>query len=171
MSDEIRTDRLVLRHARPEDAQRITELVNDPRIYRMVARIPARQTLAQTLGWISSHDARRAADTEHPFAISVNGELVGMTGAHREAAALPFEIGYWLTPGLWGKGIVTEAADAILNWLQGRGERAFVSGYFADNPASGRVLDKLGFMKAGRHKVFCLGRGETVDHYDMAQIA
>ena len=66
---------------------------------------------------------------------------------------------------------VTEAADAVLRWLQARGERAFVSGYFADNPASGRVLAKLGFMRAGRHKVFCLGRGEIVDHYDMAQIA
>lgn len=170
-SERLSTDRLVLRHARPEDAQRITDLIHDPRIYRMVARIPADQSLAQTLGWISGHDAGRKADTDHVYAVTLDDQLIGMTGAHRAAAPLPFEVGYWLAPAHWGKGIMTEAADAILRWLQARGERAFVSGYFADNPASGRVLEKLGFMKAGRHMVFCLGRGEAVDHYDMAQIA
>ena len=65
---------------------------------------------------------------------------------------------------------MTEAASALIDWLRQRGERAFVSGYFADNPASGRVLEKLDFMKAGRMPMFCLGRGETVEHFNVARV-
>ena len=171
MSTTITTSRLTLRHVQPTDAQRITDLVNNPQIYRMVSRISSSQSHAQTLGWISGHDAGRAADTDHPYAIVLDGELIGMTGAHREVTLLPFEIGYWLAPEHWGQGIMTEAAEALLKWLQEHGEQAFVSGYFIDNPASGRVLGKLGFMKADRRQVFCLGRGEAVEHYDMARVA
>lgn len=171
MTTDISTDRLCLRVVTPQDATKVTEIVSDPRIYRMVARISPNQTLAQTLAWIASHDTGRATDTDHVYAITQNGELIGMTGAHRAAPQLPFEVGYWLSPDHWGKGLVTEATDAVMEWLQTRGQRGFVSGYFADNPASGRVLDKLGFMKADRRPVFCLGRGEEVEHYDMAHVA
>ena len=171
MSTELSTDRLLLRAVRPDDAAEITSIIADPRIYRMVARISPDQSLAQTLAWIAGHDAGRASDTDHVYAITLDGKPIGMTGAHRDVAYLPFEVGYWLSPEYWGKGIVTEAADAVLKWLQARGERAFVSGYFVDNPASGRILDKLGFMKADRRHVFCLGRGEEVEHYYMARVA
>lgn len=170
MSTQITTDRLVLRAVEAGDARRITDLVNDPRIYRMVARIPAHQTVAQTLAWIAGHQPRREDNTGHPYAIVDDGELVGITSAHRDTRWLPFEIGYWLSPDRWGKGIMTEATDALMGWLRQRGERAFVSGYLDDNPASGRVLEKLAFMKADRSRVFCLGRGEMVGHVNMARI-
>ncbi|MBR9806435.1 MAG: GNAT family N-acetyltransferase [Alphaproteobacteria bacterium] len=170
MSTEIRTDRLILRPVQPEDAGTITDLVNDPRIYRMVARIPAHQNVGQTLAWITSHEKDRKANLKHPFAITQHGELIGVTSGQREQATLPFNIGYWLSPNKWGKGFMTEATDALIRWLKQQGEKAFVSGYLQDNPASGRVLEKLDFMKADRSRVFCMGRGEIVDHVDMARI-
>ncbi|MEQ3648337.1 GNAT family N-acetyltransferase [Hyphomonas sp.] len=170
MSTEITTDRLALRPVAASDAGRITDLVNDPRIYRMVSRISANQTVAQTLAWISSHEAGRVDDTKHPYAIVADGELVGVTSAHRDGTWLPFEIGYWLSPERWGKGLMTEATEALMGWLKQRGERSFISGYLDDNPASGRVLEKLDFMKAGRMNIFCLGRGEMVGHVNMARI-
>ena len=168
--EELSTGRLVLRPLSPADASRITNLVNDPRIYRMLARVPAHQNVAQTLAWMSSHDSRRAADTAHIFGIESQGSLVGIVSGERERPLLPFNIGYWLAPDCWGRGFMTEATTALVDWLKQRGEQAFVAGYIADNPASGRVLEKLGFMKAGRSRVFCLGRGERVDHFDMARI-
>ena len=169
-TEDIRTDRLALRPLRPEDATRITDLVNDPRVYRMLTRVPAHQNVAQTLAWMSSHDARRTADTAHVFGIESGDALVGVVSGERERRPLPFSIGYWLAPDCWGQGFMTEAATALVDWLKQRGERAFVAGYFADNPASGRVLGKLSFLKAGRMPKFSLGRGETVDHFDMARI-
>lgn len=168
--DELSTSRLVLRPVRPADATRITDLVNDPRVYRMLSSVPAEQNVAQTLAWMSSHDTGRKEDTRHVFGIESAGELVGVVSGERERRLLPFEIGYWLAPDCWGRGFMTEAATALVDWLKQRGEPAFVAGYFADNPASGRVLDKLGFLKAGRMPKFCLGRGEIVDHFDMARV-
>jgi len=166
----LRSERLVLRPLRPADASRITDLVNDPRVYRMLSGVPAHQNVAQTLAWMSPLDARRAADTAHVFGIESGGELVGVVSGERDRPPLPFSIGYWLAPDCWGRGYMTEAAATLIDWLKQRSERAFIAGYFADNPASGRVLSKLGFLKAGRMPKFCLGRGETVDHFDMARI-
>ena len=167
---DLSTDRLTLRPVKASDATRITDLVNDERIYRMLARVPAHQNVAQTLAWISSHDTGRKDDTKHVFAIESDGLLVGMVSGERKSTFVPFNLGYWLAPDVWGRGLMSEAAEALLTWLRQRGERAFVSGYITDNPASGRVLEKLGFMKAGRSRIFCLGRGEAVDHFDMARI-
>ena len=171
MSEEIRTARLLLRRVRPMDAGPITAIIQDPRVHRMLARVAPNQTKAQTLAWIARQDAGAARDTDHVRAIELDGELVGVTGANRSDTGSPFEIGYWLAPHAWGKGLMTEAVGALLEWLEKRGERAFVSGHFADNPGSGRVLQKLGFMNSGRNPVFCLGRGEMVDHLYMARIA
>ncbi len=168
---EFQSKRLEFRRTFPSDAARITELVADPRIYRMLSRVGPTQIEPATLAWLSTHESGQRSDRNHVFAIVADGELVGVTGAERVTIGQPFEIGYWLAPHMWGKGLMTEAAGALKHWLVARGERAITSGYFADNPASGRVLQKLGFMKAGRCPKYCLGRDEMVDHFEMAWIA
>ncbi len=168
---EITTGRLVLRHVTPQDSERITTLVADPRIHRMFASVPPGQTRAQTLAWILTHDRGREADTNHVYALTREGQLIGIIGADRKETSLPFEIGYWLAPGAWGQGYCTEAGAALLGWLTATGRgRALVAGHFTDNPASGRVLSKLGFLPCGRDRRFSAGRGETADHIMMARI-
>ncbi len=172
MTAEISTERLHLRPVTPQDRGRITEVVADPRVHRMLARVPPGQTKAQTLAWIMTHDRGRAEDIDHVYAITKDGVLIGVTGAHRASTDLPLEIGYWLAPEAWGQGFVTEASAALIRWLETRkGARALVSGHFADNPASGRVLYKLGFLPSGRDKMFCAGRGEVADHVLLARIS
>ena len=73
----------------------------------------------------------------------------GMVGLHRRDEPWS-EIGYWLGRNFWGQGIATEAANALLDWAYRiRGDRVVSSGHFADNAASGRVLEKLGFLYTG----------------------
>ncbi len=169
---ELKTSRLVLRAVTPQDSGRITEIVADPRVHRMLARVSPDQTKAQTLAWIITHERGRAEDTDHVFAITLGGDLIGVIGANRADVALPFEIGYWLAPGAWGQGYCSEAGKALIGWLeQRRCARALVAGHFADNPASGRVLAKLGFLPCGRNRMFSAGRGELADHILMARIA
>ncbi len=167
----IETDRLALQRVSPTHAAAAAEIIGDPRVYRMVARIPAGQTLAQTQTWISSQVSGASANTDHTFAIMSDTQLVGMIGAHRKHKWEPFQLGFWLAPASWNKGFATEAAHAVINWLESCGQFGAVSGYFEDNPASGRVLSKLNFMKAGRDVQFCLGRGEFVAHLHMARIS
>ncbi len=169
---DIRTERLHLRPLTPRDSGRVTQVVADPRVHRMLARVPPGQTKAQTLAWILTHERSRAEDIGHVFAITRGGHLLGVTGAHRASTDLPFEVGYWLAPEVWGQGFVTEASAGLIRWLEGhKGARALVSGHFADNPASGRVLAKLGFLPSGRDRRYCSGRGEIAEHILMARIS
>ena len=60
------------------------------------------------------------------------------------------EFGYWLTPDAWGRGYATEAGRAMVSAARYTlGLRRLKAGHFVDNPASGRVLTKLGFRPTG----------------------
>jgi len=77
-------------------------------------------------------------------------------------------LGYWLAPSHWGQGIMTRAAALALDsYFRGTEADLVVSGCFDDNPASHRVLGKLGFHEIGRRPVRSRARGETVRHIDM----
>ncbi len=170
---EIETHRLGLRRLVPADAGPFTEAVNDPRIYRMLASVPPGQTKAQTLAWIATHTRQKEENTGHYFAIAPKaGKPSGIISATRDMPDRPFDIGYWLVPEAWGHGYCTEAGLAVIGWLENTcGAAALVSGYFADNPSSGKVLRKLGFLPCGRSAMFSKGRGECSDHIMMARIA
>ncbi len=164
----IATDRLILRPVQISDARAITDAVQDARVYRNVARIAPGQTLAMTLAWLATV-ADKPAPNDRVFAITHDGALIGLTGAHRAHARGAFELGYWLHVDAFGHGFATEAARGLISHLEVDGHRAFTSGYFVDNPASGRVLRKVGFLPCGRGQIDCLGRGERVEHILMAR--
>lgn len=172
LSLEISTPRLVLRPALPTDARTITALVADPRIHRNVGRIAPGQTQDETRAFLKATQEGHYAGTDHVCVIERAGEVIGCVGAHRASMRDVFELGYWIAPEAWGQGYATEAAKGLISRLQRRaGVRALVSGHFADNPTSGRVLRKLGFLPCGRRPVYCLGRGEKVEHCDMVWVA
>ncbi|WP_322618641.1 GNAT family N-acetyltransferase [Deinococcus terrestris] len=60
------------------------------------------------------------------------------------------EIGYGLNPDAWGQGYATEAVGALMTALLARPEVRRVTARTArTNPASARVLEKLGFVPVG----------------------
>ncbi len=172
MTGILYSERLTLRPFLQSDAAQVTTYINDPRIYLNVGRIKPGQSVAETRNWIASHASGTAGETDFVRAIMSDNVILGAVGAHRQARTDPFEIGYWIAPEAWGHGYATEAAKTLIGWLEAtRDTRVTVSGHFADNPASGRVLSKLGYLYAGRSTMFCLGRGETVERRDMVRIA
>ncbi len=169
---ELRTDRFFLRSPVLEDAARITEIVNDPCVYEMIARVPPRQTTDQTGQWVLNCERGNELGTDHAFAVFENMDLVAMVSAHRPDDSQPFEIGYWVAPEAWGRGIATEVAKELIIWLEERGQAdELISGYFIDNLASGRVLSKLGFTRTHVAPVFCAGRERDVEHIFMVRKA
>ncbi len=171
-AEELRTDRLVLRRYRYEDAGPINALVQDPRIYRNVGRIPPNAPLSRTQGFIARSRAGWEDGTELGFAVTLDGAIIGTVGGGAPAPGLPLDVGYWIVPALWGQGYATEAFLAYLAWLScARGYRCATAGYFPDNPASGRVLRKAGFLPCGRTRYTCLGRQAVIDCIDMAWLA
>jgi len=168
---EIRTERLILRRTRLADAERIHACIQDPRIHRNVGTIPPDQTLERTRERLAENTQRFDAGTAYGFAITEDGErLLGVIGGSYTDHA-SFDFGYWIAPDAWGKGYATEASTGLLDWLRSEhGVRAFTAGYVEDNPPSGHVLRKLGFIPCGRSRYFVQGRQEVCWSLDMARI-
>jgi RimJ/RimL family protein N-acetyltransferase len=170
--DTIATDRLRLRSPQPDDAGRMSELANDLDVARMTTSIPHPFTRAHADEFLRRMEARDRA-REALFAIEHPQDgLVGVLGFHPNEPPAP-EVGYWIGRPYWGLGYATEAANAALDWARaGWGKRLVVSGHFADNPASGRVLEKAGFLYTGvvqpRHSV---ARGEVAPTRMMVWLA
>ena len=59
-------------------------------------------------------------------------------------------IGYWVAKPYWNKGICTEALRLMLDHIRETTDiKSLISGHFVDNPASGRVMEKCGFVPTG----------------------
>jgi [ribosomal protein S5]-alanine N-acetyltransferase len=161
----IRTKRLLLRPFEEADARRVAYLAGDYDVAKMSGRVPHPYTMASAYAFIAFTTEARATGADFSFAVTapIDG-LVGCVGLARvgEPANDTFEIGYWFGMPYWGLGYASEAARALMDWARAElAVRVFVSGHFADNPASGNVLRKLGFAPCGEQDLFGLARQGT----------
>ncbi|MEO6153320.1 MAG: GNAT family N-acetyltransferase [Croceibacterium sp.] len=152
----VRTDRLFLRPAWREDAPELTRAIAHEPVVRMLARAPWPYYESHARAWIAAaHDPRLPT-----LLVTVPGEgrrIVGGCGLHAEDGSSV--VGYWIEPLHWGRGFATEALRGMLTLARTLGHRQIVGRHAADNPASGRVLRKAGFVPTGRARPFrSLGR-------------
>jgi RimJ/RimL family protein N-acetyltransferase len=136
----------------------------------MTTRMPWPYGLADAEYFVDAV-AEQDRERENTFLIEHDGEVVGCVGLFMRER-LP-EIGYWIGRPYWGRGFATEAAKAALAWARDDWrKKVIVAGHFADNPASGTVLTKAGFLYTGdvemRHS---LARGEVAPTRMMVWIA
>src|SRR5699024_10331451 len=78
-------------------------------------------------------------------------KLIGSAGISRDGDDV--ELGYWIARAHWGQGYATEAARAVLSQARALGHKQLVASHFVDNPASGRVLRKVGFCPTGERRI------------------
>lgn len=162
----LRTERLFLRPAWLEDAPELARAIGHEAVARMLARVP----------WPYGEDHARqfVQQARDPYLPSLlitlpeeGGRIVGGCGLHQGEAAV--EIGYWITPDSWGRGYATEAVCGLLSLARLAGHSRVVGRHAADNPASGRVLRKLGFQPTGRSRAFhSLGRDARLESFEYA---
>ena len=156
-----RTPRLTLRPRWPEDAAALTEAVSHESVATNLARLPWPYRRDHAEAWLAA--PRPAPDAT--FVILAHDRayprLIGVMSIAPEGDRPA--LGYWLTPAAWGYGYATEAGRAVLGVARhALGLAHLTSSYFIDNPASGRVLEKLGFREVARGSRFCLARGRDV---------
>jgi RimJ/RimL family protein N-acetyltransferase len=104
----------------------------------------------------------RASGDEYSFVILRRRDnvLIGICGVR---PAEGFEMGYWIGKPYWGQGYATEAARLVLAFAFGGLNAAqVIAGWMADNPASGRVLEKLGFRPLKTEERVSISRGHAV---------
>jgi RimJ/RimL family protein N-acetyltransferase len=157
-----RTQRLTLRPGWPEDAPALAAAIGHECVVHMLARAPWPYSVEDAASFLGRE---RSVTDLHLLILAHEGarpRLIGAIGIAPDEAS--HEFGYWLTPDAWGRGYATEAGRAMLGIARhALGLKHLVSGHFADNPASGRVLAKLGFRPTGRFVPrYSAGRGKDV---------
>ncbi len=140
-----RSERLFLRPAFPEDSAGILAAIRDEEVVRTLARAPWPYELEDARAFASLPQDKRLPH----FLVTIPGTGVIGSAGMGEHEGEP-ELGYWIAREHWGKGYATEAAGAVLQVARMLGHRRITAGHFTDNPASGRVLRKLGFLPTGK---------------------
>ena len=151
------TERILLRPWREEDAESLYRYASDPEVGPR-AGWPPHQCVAESLEII-----RTIFGGEGMWAIEwkATSEPIGCVGylpaAHSnlKIAANEAEVGYWIARPYWGRGICTEALRLVVDHcFNVKRFDALWGDYFPENPASGRVMEKCGFIDTGR-KTLC----------------
>jgi len=149
----LETPRLVLRAFVPSDTAAVQRLAGAIEVARTTLRIPHPYETDAAPAWIALHPDKWKSGTEAHFAAvrKDEGDLIGAIGLMRtEANPRIAELGYWIGYPYWNNGYCTEAAARVLAY--GFAEFSvdkIVAHHFADNPASGRVLTKIGLRHEG----------------------
>lgn len=150
---EIPTPRLLLRPFRVADAARVAELAGERDVALNTLNIPHPYEHRHAEDWIASHATQLERMESVTYAITLRqaGLLIGAVGLILHVSDETAELGYWVGKPYWGNGYAAEAARAILAWgFEHFGLHRIHASHFPRNPASGRVLEKLGMRHEGR---------------------
>ena len=143
-----RTDRLLLRPGWAEDAPALAEAIADQRIVRNLATAPWPYRLRDAEAFLAQPRDPRLPTLLVFERTGGPPQLVGSCGLGRRPSGA-VELGYWIARPYWGRGYATEACTALVDIARTLGIRQLEGSHFLDNPASGRVLEKLGFEPLG----------------------
>jgi RimJ/RimL family protein N-acetyltransferase len=143
-----RTPRLLLRPGFPEDAPALAAAIADEAIVRNLATAPWPYRMRDAEAFLAS--PRDPVLPSFLIYERTDGapQLVGSCGLGRRPSGA-VEMGYWIARPFWGRGIATEACLALLEIARTLGLPSLEGSHFIVNPASARVLEKLGFEPLG----------------------
>ncbi|MDZ4656270.1 MAG: GNAT family N-acetyltransferase [Bythopirellula sp.] len=161
-----------LRPLLPEDAESLAREGNNHNVWRNLRdRFPHPLTVSDTRAYITNALGQSPTTT---FAIDVDGQAVGVIGltlceGERRHSA---ELSYWLGEPYWGRGIITQAVQAVTEYaIKELGLSRIESYVFSWNPASARVLEKMGFEREGILRNSIIKDGVLLDRWLYAYLA
>lgn len=146
------TDRIILRPWQESDAAALYKYASDPEVGPRAGWAP-HKSLEESLDIIRTVFNN---DTTWAIVLKETGEAIGAMGYGPSCECnLPARegeptVGYWVARPYWNKGICTEALDLMIRGIKEDTEiTSLISGHFIDNPASGKVMEKCGFVPTG----------------------
>jgi [ribosomal protein S5]-alanine N-acetyltransferase len=164
------TARLLLRPLTPEDAGEVTRLAGEREIAATTLSIPHPYPPGAASRWITEQEMQRGRGEAINWAIvpRESGQIAGVVGLRLNPDHRQAELGYWIGKPYWGKGYATEAAaEAVRFGFANLNLHRIHARHFANNPASRRVLQKIGMSHEGcrRHDVLKWGSFEDIELY------
>lgn len=154
----IRTERLLLRPARPEDAEAMFEVLSDPEAMRFWST-PPHESIERTRAWIDRMIVSHGCGWHGDFLVEHDGLVVGNAGYSRAP-----EVGFIIRRDCWGRGFGREAASATIAYgFETLDLPAVTADVDPRNLASLGLLESLGFARTGfAERTFNVG-GQWVD--------
>ena len=166
MSPRIENNRLLLRPWQDDDAPLLYRYASDPDVGPRAGWAP-HQSVEESL-----HIIQTVFRNPTTWAIirKEDNLLIGAIGygpscdCHLPAREGEPTVGYWIAKPFWNQGLCTEALQLLIAHLRQQNESnennennevsaptipSLISGHFIDNPASGRVMEKCGFLPTG----------------------
>jgi len=162
----LQTERLTLRVYALSDIPALMPLIGTREVAATTLRIPHPYTESDARHFIASSQEDHSSGTGLHLAIVLreSGPLCGGVGLRIEPDHRRAELGYWIGVPYWGKGYATEAARAVVEYGFGTlGLHRIFASHFANNPASARVLRKIGMRHEGSLRAHVLKWEEFLD--------
>ena len=148
----MRTGRLVLRPFTLADAPDVQRLAGDEAIAATTLRLPHPYEDGVAENWIATHQDKFEKGEFIVFAIADATEdyLIGSISLTMGKNSERAELGYWIGKDYWAQGFCTEAARALLAYgFNTMSLHRIYAHHFERNPASGRVMQKIGMTREG----------------------
>jgi ribosomal-protein-alanine N-acetyltransferase len=146
------TARLKLRPFTQDDAAEVQRLAGDRDIADTTLNIPHPYEEGAAERWIGTHAELYAKGELLVFAVTdrSKGHLVGAVGLVPKPDHGRAELGYWIGKPYWGRGYAAESAAEVVRYgFDTLGLNRIYARYMERNPASGRVMEKIGMMREG----------------------
>ncbi len=161
----LQTAQLRLRPFTLDDAPVVQRLAGAPEVASTTLNIPHPYEDGMAEDWIRSHEAAWNAKQRVTLAMTSEGDgVVGAISLHLNPTHRRGELGYWVGLQYWNRGYATEASAALLGLgFDVLGLNRIQAQHITRNPASGRVLQKLGMELEGIRRQHFLTRGEFED--------
>ena len=145
----LRTERLILRSFTRDDPPAVQRLTGDPDVASTTDAIPHPYEDGMATAWIEACTAGFETGDSVTFAITLKAAraLIGTVSLLflTDSTHATAELGYWIGKPYWNNGYCTEAAKAAVRYgFRTRDIESVYAYYFKRNPASGRVLEKIG---------------------------
>ena len=151
----IETKRLILRPLSVEDAEDVFVWTSDERVARFMLW-STHSHISETREWLRSLDF---LENEYGwgFVRRFDNKLIGSGGIRYRTDEDRWSFGYNIRYDCWNMGYTTEATLAMMDYVREKhGAKRFVAEHAADNPASGRVIEKCGlhYVRDGEYTSF-----------------
>ena len=162
----LQTERLTLRPYALSDIPALMPLIGAREVAATTLRIPHPYTESDARSFIAGTQEGLPSDSEMRLGIVLreSDTLCGGVGLRIEADHRRAELGYWIGVPYWGNGYAAEASRALVDYgFATLGLHRIFASHFANNPASARVLRKIGMRHEGSLRAHILKWGEFLD--------
>ena len=162
----LETRRLLLRPFKKSDANEVQKLAGDKDVAKTTLNIPYPYEDGVAENWISSHKKNYKEGNSLTLAITDknSGYLIGAISLTINQRFNRAEMGYWIGKEYWNNGYCTEAGLKMteFGFVNIELHKVYAT-HMKENPASGKVMQKIGMKKEGILREHAIKWGEYKD--------